>query len=189
MNWFDLILLILLAVFVVQGLMRGFSRVAIGLAATVLGILLAAWFYGVAGAWFKPFVQNPAIANICGFFAILLAVQGAGALLAWAVSRMFKTVGLGWLDRLLGAGFGAAKAALVGVALSLVLTAFPLSNSAPDSLASSQLAPYLAHAAALFAYATPHEIKSGFDKTHKLLQDLWRRHAPPPQPLIETKSF
>jgi uncharacterized membrane protein required for colicin V production len=32
--------------------MRGFSRVAIGLAATILGILLAAWFYGVAGAWF-----------------------------------------------------------------------------------------------------------------------------------------
>jgi uncharacterized membrane protein required for colicin V production len=114
------------------------------------------------------------------FLAILFAVQGLGALLAWAVSRMFKTVGLGWLDRLLGAGFGAAKAALVGIALSLVLTAFPLSKSAPESLASSQLAPYLAHAAALLAYATPHEIKSGFDKTHKTLKDLWRRHAPPP---------
>jgi len=189
LNWFDLILLILLAVFVVQGLMRGFSRVAIGLAATVLGILLAAWFYGVAGAWFKPFVQNSAVASICGFLTILLAVQGAGALLAWVVSRMFKTVGLGWLDRLLGAGFGAAKAALVGIALSLILTAFPLSKTAPESLASSQLAPYLAHAAALLAYATPHELKSGFDKTYKALQDLWRRHAPPPQPLIETQRF
>ncbi|MCL4795675.1 MAG: CvpA family protein [Bryobacteraceae bacterium] len=189
MNWFDYLLLTLLAVFVVQGLVRGFSRLAIGLVSTVLGILLAAWFYGVAAGYLKPFIENPAAANICGFLLILAAVQAAGALLAWGVSRLFKTVGLGWLDRLLGAGFGAAKAALVGIALSMILTAFPLQETAPEALAGSRLAPYVSQAAHLLALATPRELRAGFDQTYKGLLDLWERHTPSGASSIETRTF
>ncbi len=189
MNWFDYLLLTLLVVFVVQGLMRGFSRLAIGLVSTVLGILLAAWFYGVAAAYLKPFIENAAAANICGFLLILGAVQAAGALLSWGVSRLFKTVGLGWLDRLLGAGFGAAKAALVGIALSMILTAFPLKDTAPEALAGSRLAPYVSQAAHVLALATPRELRAGFDQTYKGLRDLWNRTLLRDKPPVETRSF
>jgi membrane protein required for colicin V production len=190
MNWFDLLLLALFAAFVIQGFVRGLSRVVIGLAATVLGILLGAWFYGVAAAYLRPYIENPALANICGFLLILALVQTAGGVLAWSISRAFKTVGLGWLDRLLGAGFGAIKAALVGIALSLIITAFPLdSATSPNALASSRLAPYIAYASRLLALATPHELKSGFDQTYQGLRDLWSRHAPAANPPLDTQSF
>jgi membrane protein required for colicin V production len=134
--------------------------------------------------------QNSAAANICGFFAhSVWPCRAPGALLAWAVSRMFKTVGLGWLDRLLGAGFGAAKAALVGIALSLVLTAFPLQGTAPEALAGSRLAPYVSQAAHVLALATPRELRAGFDQTYKGLRDLWNRPLLREKPPVETRSF
>lgn len=189
MNWFDYTLLALAAVFVIQGLLRGFSRLAIGLAATLLGILLAAWFYGVAAGYLTPYVSSPAVANICGFLLILVGVQALGALLAFALNRVMKTVGLGWLDRLLGAGFGIAKAALVGIALALVLAAFPLKGPKPDALAQSRLAPWLAQAAMVLSYATPHEIKDGFARSYQRLQQFWRTPARAGAPSVETHTF
>lgn len=125
LNWLDITLLVLLAAFVAQGIAQGFTRVAVGLASTVLGILLAAWFYGVAGAFFQPFVSSKAVANIIGFVVIFVGVQLAGALVAWGLSKLFRWSGLSWLDRTLGGVFGALKAALVAIALVMVLTAFP----------------------------------------------------------------
>lgn len=190
MNWFDYALLALLTAFVIEGLVRGFSRLAIGLAATILGILLAAWFYGVAAGYLKPWIENPAMARIAGFLLILVGVQVAGGLLAWAVAKLFKTAGLGWLDRLLGAGFGALKAVLVGIAVALVFSAFPVKKgAAPETLAESRFAPYLAEAAMVLSYATPNELKAGFARTYEDLQALWRKHAPPGLPGLETKAF
>jgi membrane protein required for colicin V production len=188
-NWFDIILILLAAGFAIQGLMRGFSRLAVGLAATILGILLAAWFYGIAAGYLKPYIENPAAANICGFLVILLGVQAVGALLAWALNRIFKTVGLGWLDRLLGAGFGVAKATLVGIALALIITAFPLRDQKPEALTESTLAPYLAEAAMVLSYATPHELKAGFARSYQRLQQFWRGQARRGAPSVETHVF
>lgn len=189
LNWFDYTLIVLLLVFAGQGLARGFSRVAIGLAATVLGILLACWFYGIGAGFVRPWVANDAIANILGFLLVLFVVQGVGALIGWALNKMMKTVGLGWLDRVLGAGFGVLKAALVGIALALVLTAFPLGGKSPQMLRESRLAPWLADAAMVLSYATPHEIKTSFAKTYEHLQEFWRSHAHPGAVALETQTF
>ncbi len=179
MNWLDIVLLILFALFVFEGLRHGFSRVAIGLIATVLGLFLASWFYGVAGAFLMPYVSSKSIANIGGFLMVFFGVQIAGALLGWLLSRMFKWTGLSWLDRILGAALGALKAALVGIILVMILLAFPI-RQVPASVAQSQLAPHLVEAAYVLVYMTPREFKDGFLATYDRIKKIWSGHEVAP---------
>ena len=172
MNWLDFFLLILLAAFVLEGVRQGFVRLAIGLAATFLGLFLAAWFYGAAGSFLLPYLSSPSLAHVAGFLLVFIAVQGAGALLGWALARLFKWTGLTWLDRALGAAMGVLKTALVGIVLVIVLTAFPI-KPIPSSIASSQAAPYLIEASHILVYLCPRELRDGFTATYERIRDLW----------------
>jgi membrane protein required for colicin V production len=177
-NWLDILLIVLLAVFVFEGVRQGFARLAIGMAATLIGILLAAWFYGSAGALLLPYVSSRALANAAGFLIVFIGIQIAGALLGWALATLFKWTGLSWLDRLLGALLGAVKTAVVGVVLVLILTAFPL-KPIPDSIAGSQSAPYLIEASHVLVYLCPRELRDGFKATYDRVRDLWSGRGDP----------
>ena len=172
MNWLDILLLILLAAFVLEGVRQGFVRVVIGLAATVLGLFLAAWFYGTAGSFLLPYLSSPSLAHVAGFLLVFIGVQLAGALLGWALAAIFKWSGLSWLDRALGALMGALKTALVGIVLVMILTAFPI-KPVPNSIASSQAAPYLIEASHILVYLCPRELRDGFTTTYQRIRKLW----------------
>ncbi len=172
MNWFDILLLILLGAFVFEGVRQGFARIVIGMAATLLGLLLAAWFYGSAAAMLSPYLSSKSLARLIGFLLIFTTVQLAGALLGWLLASIFKWTGLSWLDRGLGALFGAVKAALIGIVLVMILTAFPL-KPIPDTIANSQAAPYLIGASHLLAYLCPKELRDSFLTTYDKLREIW----------------
>ena len=172
MNWLDILFLVLLAVFVFQGIRQGFTRLAIGLAATLLGLLLAAWFYSAAAEFLIPFLSSRTLANIAGFILVFVLVQMLGGALSWVLGKIFKWTGLSWLDRLLGAVFGTVKAVLVGVVLVLVLTAFPL-KPVPASIADSAVAPTLIEVSHILAYMTPNEVREGFRETYEKLKKSW----------------
>lgn len=172
MNWLDIVFLVLVAVFVFQGIRQGFTRQAIGLAATLAGLLLAAWFYAAAAEFLIPYLSSRALANIAGFMIVFLLVQLAGSALSWALGKLFKWSGLSWLDRLMGAAFGVVKACIVGTILVLVLTAFPL-KPVPASIAGSTVAPTLIEASHLLVYLTPHEVRQGFRETYDNVKKFW----------------
>lgn len=176
-NWLDFVLLVLFAVFIVEGLTRGFSRIVIGLIATITAILLASWCYGVAGSFLLPYVSSPAVANFLGFLLIFIGVQLLGALIGWGIAKVFQLTGLSWLDRAMGAAFGTVKAALIGIALVMILTAFPI-KSIPTGVAGSQLAPYAIVGANVLAQLTPLELRTGFEQTYDRLRDLWDKSVP-----------
>ncbi len=180
MNWLDYLLAGLLIAFVAQGLIRGFARVAVGLAATVLGLLAAAWFYGVAAALFAPYVKSQSLANFLGFLTIFVTVQLVGALISWLMGKFFKGAGLDWLNRLLGGAFGVVKAAVIGVVLVLALTAFPV-KPVPDSVARSRLSPYFIEASHVLVYLTPRELKDGFIETYERIKKLWSEPGKSPR--------
>jgi membrane protein required for colicin V production len=159
--------------FVLQGLRQGFTRLLIGLVATVVGLLMASWLYGSAGAFLIPYVSSKSLANIAGFLLVFVGVQLFGALLAWGLGRLFKWTGLSWLDRLLGAAFGLLKASLIGIILIMMLLAFPL-KPAPESVAKSTLAPYLIEASHVLVYLAPRELKDGFLGSYDRVKKLWK---------------
>ena len=177
-NWLDIVLICLMVAFIIEGVAQGFSRLLVGLIATVMGILIAAWCYGVAGGLLLPFVSSQAVANVVGFLIVFIGVQIVGALLGWAIARLFKWSGLSWLDRMLGAGFGALKAALVGICLVMILTAFPM-KKLPEGLATSRLAPYYVEGAVIMIHAAPMELKAGFQATYEQLKKFWSENIPP----------
>ena len=188
MNWLDYLFLLIALFYAIHGFARGFSRVIVGLIAAVAGLFVACWTYGVAASYLQPYVSSKAVANVLGFFLIFIAIQILGAIIGKILHKLFRWTGLGWLDRLLGLAFGALKAAVLGVVLVLILTAFPM-KPIPDSVAHSRIAPYLLEAAQAVSYAAPRELRDGFAESFDRLRDLWKKglRSSPKEPLQTDK--
>jgi membrane protein required for colicin V production len=170
-NWFDLLILFLVVASVLNGFAKGFIRLGIGFGSTILGFLLAAWFYPAAGAFFMGFIHSKTIANLVGFFAIFGLVGIAGAALAALVARAFKLIGLGFFDRVGGAIFGAVEGALIAAVLVMILLAFP--RKPPTVIVQSYFAPYLVGSAHALSRMAPPELRDGFRQTYDELQKVW----------------
>lgn len=177
MSWLDILFLVLLSAFVVEGIRIGFSRTVLGLISAVAGLMVAAWFYGAVAAYCRPWLPSAAVANIVAFLLIFIAVQAAGALLGLLCAKIFRWAGLGWLDRLLGAAGGALKAAFAAAVLVLVFSAFHL-KPLEDAIARSRAAPHLLAAAQVLVYLCPRALRDDFAEAHDRIRELWRRHAP-----------
>lgn len=173
MNWLDLLLLLLILLSTVAGFLRGFIRIGIGFAATLLGFVLAAWFYGLAANVLMPYVASKAVAGFLGFLSIFAAVILAGAVLSFLLAKFFHKVGLSWLDRLLGGVFGFARGVLVAIII-LMLTAAFSSQPPPAAIVESALAPHFIDVSQMLSALTPNEIKAGFRKTQIELQKMWK---------------
>lgn len=174
MNWLDYTFLIVVIVYAIHGFARGFSRLVVGLVATVAGLLVACWTYGVAASYLLPYVSSKSVANVLGFLIIFMVIQVLGAIIGKILQKIFKATGLGWLDRLLGLAFGSLKAVVLGIILILILTAFPM-KAVPESVAHSRIAPYLIDAAQAVSYIAPRELRDGFAESSQRLRDLWKK--------------
>jgi membrane protein required for colicin V production len=73
------------------------------------------------------FGDAPRVRYIGAFVLIVVVVLLVGALLGWLLSRLMRAVGLGFLDRSLGAVLGLARGLLIVVIGVLIagLTTFP----------------------------------------------------------------
>ncbi|MBY0508040.1 MAG: CvpA family protein [Bryobacteraceae bacterium] len=174
MNWLDVVLLVLFAVSMVSGAMKGLSRIVLGLVATLLGMVLAVWFYASAGAYFLPYVSSESIANFCGFVTILAGTSLVGSIVSKVVAYFFKAVGLGWLDRLLGAGFGFARAGLLAMGLLVGLVSFA-PNPPSKAVLESRAAPYVLEAARLLVAIAPAGISGRFQTSYQEIRARWKR--------------
>lgn len=116
----DFLLIGLLALCAVLGFWRGFVSEVLAVAAWVVAIILARAFSGELAVHMR-FVEAPLLRQGVAFVAILLATLMASGVIRWVLRELLRAAGLGALDRLLGASFGALKALVI--ALLLVLSA------------------------------------------------------------------
>jgi membrane protein required for colicin V production len=172
MNWLDIILAFILVWSAVRGLMTGMVRVVIGFSATVIGLILACWFYGSAGSFVLGWVSSKAVANLLGFLAVYALVQIAGALIGQLVRMVFQKLGLSWLDRLLGFGFGFVRGMLVCTVIVLALLAFT-PTPPPRSVVESRIAPYVIEAASACSRIAPRELTEGFNASYEKVKKIW----------------
>ena len=132
---------IIMAVFVLRGLLCGFVQELAGLVGLVGGILAASRFYHLLVPHVSKVVSTETwaigISYVIVFFVVGLLVVLAGKL----IKKMMKETPAAWTDYLLGGLFGALKGALVCTVVYLVLVeVMPKS----EMLANSFFAPYLA---------------------------------------------
>jgi len=173
MNWLDVVLLLILLGSVVTSFSTGLAREVVGLISMIAALVLAIWFYGTAGSFLQPYVSSPGIANFCGFLLVFGGVLLLGAIVGRLLGRAMKAAGLSFVDRLLGAGFGLVRGALISVAIVLALLAFTPGKSPPNSVVHSRVAPYVIDAARVCAAVAPHELKDGFRKSYEQVMTIW----------------
>ena len=181
MNWLDYVLVAILLLSVIMSFRKGFSREVIGLAAAFLALVLAMWFYGLAGSFLVPWVSSARVANLLGFLLVVAVVLICGWMLGWIVRRFLRTVGLSFFDRLLGAVFGLVRGLLIAMA---VLTAFLSfgpqvdSNTVSASMLHSRIAPYVLDASRVIVAVAPMELKSSFRKQYVQVKSTLEKSAP-----------
>jgi len=127
MNGFDLALIGVVALSTLFAFARGIVRELIALATWVAALVAAFVYAGTVAGWFSGLDMSAAAKHVLAFALILIAVLVAGALIARTLSGAVKAIGLGFVDRLLGAVFGAARGVAVVVLFALVagLTTLP----------------------------------------------------------------
>jgi len=176
MNWFDVVLLVIIFASFVSGLKTGLARVVLHLMATIVGLIAGFWCYGLVAEKISTYISSPLPAKIVGFSVIFVGVMLLGSLLGWLAARLFSLIGLGWLDHLLGGLAGLVRGAVIVAAVVAVLLAFtPLPASA--FLAESRVLPYATQVSSVMAEIAPRAIREGFTEQIEKLKQRWL-HSP-----------
>ena len=127
MTVFDYAVLAIVALSILISVIRGLVREMLALAAWAVGFIVASVFAPDAAALLVPHVTDEKVRLLAAFAGLFLAVLVGMSVLALAVSKLVKGVGLGLEDRVLGGVFGLARGVLVVMVLVLAagLTALP----------------------------------------------------------------
>lgn len=160
MNLFDWFLVAILAYSTIRAFLRGIFRELFSIAGLILGIILASWNYSQVATYLAQLAAapkiSPATAQIISFFLILFGVMLACSLIGLLLNRTAKAVGLGLVDRLLGAVFGLARGCLFAVAIMVAAAAF-----FPQTawIENSSLSPYFLDGAHAVSFVVPHDLQ------------------------------
>ena len=156
----DWCMVAVLAICTLQAARRGFFMEAFSLAGLVVGIGLASWNYPRLVPFFARWIHSGAVDEAVAFLTIVLGTMIVAGILGRIIRWSARTIGLGWVDRLLGAIFGLIKGAvLVTLAVMLLMAFWPES----PVLHSSRLGPMFITAARESSLATPAALR---DKVH-----------------------
>ncbi|MBO4590336.1 MAG: CvpA family protein [Bacteroidaceae bacterium] len=125
MNLIDIVLGLLLVLGVVSGVKEGLVRQVAGLAGLIAGIVLGRmWYLRVADELNPILGLSERTTQVVAFILILILVPLALSAVAWLISKLLSSVGLGGINRLLGALFGALKYAVLAGLLITALESF-----------------------------------------------------------------
>ncbi len=127
MTVFDYAVLAVVGLSILLSMMRGFVRETLALAGWVAAFFVAKTYTLQLVPLLPEAIPTETLKLLAGFVILFLATLLVTSLLAIALSEVFKKVGLGWLDRWLGAIFGLARGVIiVGVLVLLAgLTSLP----------------------------------------------------------------
>ena len=119
MNELDYAIIAVLIVSVLIGVLRGAIRELMNVFGWVLAFVLANAFADKLAMWFADWAADPVLRLVMAWAAIFLLVLIIVALVASLASELMRKLGLGGLNRGLGAFVGLARGFVVLVALAL----------------------------------------------------------------------
>lgn len=119
LNWFDLLVLIFLLIAFVNGYRKGLVMMLVGLAT----VILAAVFAGKLAVTVLPYLQktfdfSPQVTHVLSYVAAFLAIAAVVSLIGFLVQKVFESVNLNFINRILG---GVVSMGTTVVVLSILL--------------------------------------------------------------------
>lgn len=121
LNWADWTIVAIVGVSCVLSLLRGFVKEALSLVSWIAATFVAIAFHERLAAIFARWIDTPSIRTVLAYIALFVLTLLVGAIIGWLAQQFIEGAGLGWFDRLLGMGFGAARGLLIVLALVVLL--------------------------------------------------------------------
>jgi membrane protein required for colicin V production len=122
----DYVVLLVVGTSTIGGVAKGFARSVITTVAAIVGCFLSSSTYGAVGMLIRPMVETERMAHFLGFLTVYLLTLLAGIFLARVLRKAFEKTRLGWLDHLMGGGFGLVRGWAVCSVAYIALAAFPI---------------------------------------------------------------
>ena len=155
MTLFDYAVLLIIGLSILLSVMRGFMREVLALLAWVLAFWLAALYAGELAPLLPKGIPTQQLRMLAAYALVFFLVFVVMSLLSITVGQVLKVLGIGPLDRLLGAVFGFARGMVIVLALVVAagLTSLPkeafwrnATFSAPLEAVVSAIKPWLPEA-------------------------------------------
>ena len=142
MNWLTFLLIALIGFATWRAYRNGFVRELVTLCAVILAIPIAGIFYDDMVPKVEPITDDPELARLISFTAILVGVVLAGYVGSFLLRQAVTMLNLGSLDSGAGALFGFFKAVLLCQVALVALVLFPspdLREAIDDSFLATAL--------------------------------------------------
>jgi membrane protein required for colicin V production len=144
MNAVDIAIMVVLALFLVKGLVRGLLKELCSLLGLFGGVAVALRFHPyLAEGIINTFALPPQLCVVIAFAALFLLTVLTFALIGFILSRFIKLLFLGGFNRVAGGLFGILQGGAVLILLLFCLSRSPLPDQAGDYLRQSRLSPPL----------------------------------------------
>ena len=142
MTKLDIGILILVGLAGVSCCRSGFTRSVWGVFVIGLGFFIACQFWGQLAMFLQKFVRDPTWAKWLSIVVIVLATSILVDSLFERIQRILEKGVLGWVNRLLGLGFGLVSGGLV-IAAALILLNIYGGDGLKNEIENSRFAPQL----------------------------------------------
>lgn len=142
MNVFDVVIVVIVSFCLIRGLFRGLIREISSIVGVLAGFYGAYTYYPMVEPNFARWVETPGYRNIISFFLLFCAILISVNLIARLIRYLLNIVFLGWVDRLCGMVFGAAKGLLIVSVLFIALTT--MLPKGATIVTESRLSPHVA---------------------------------------------
>lgn len=143
-SWVDGAILVILALSMVTGLVRGLIKEAVALCVWILAIWFAVHDFQLVNIWVGRYVVDKTAQIILSVLVIIVGAVVLGGLINGALGFILRRAGLSGTDRLLGMLFGLIRGVFIVSILILVTRStslLPASQYNKDSLLYPQFLP------------------------------------------------
>ena len=162
MNWLDIVIVLVIAVFAVNAFRAGLIREVVTLISAVAGIAVAGLFYDDLADDVLSFIDDEQTARVVSFLVLLGAVYLAGQLIAVMLKQTATLLLLGPADHLGGALFGLLKGLIVVEVVLILLVTYPQLGLKAD-IDGSALASVFLDAVPVLLLVLPDEFERAVD--------------------------
>ncbi|XPV75017.1 MAG: CvpA family protein [Desulfovibrio sp.] len=156
MNFLDIILITVFAVFAFRGFFRGLVTEVVSLASIIFGILGASLLGPLLEPHLAIYISNPGAVAVASYIAVFIGIAIGIRILGKIVKTMLDMALLGWIDHGAGVLFGAVEGAVMCLFILFCLTAM---NEDARYLTESQLAAQAKPAVEYIGQLTPESLQ------------------------------
>lgn len=128
LTWLDWAFLAVLAISMLAGVMRGLVREALGLGAWIVALLASRLFAQPVADMLEGFIDHPDARLVLAFILVIFVVVMLCGIVIRLVHAAVEWVGMGFFNRLAGAGFGILRGGAILILATVVITLTPLAQ-------------------------------------------------------------